>query len=241
MIRCLAVDDELLSLDLLEDNIRQVPFLQLVGRCSNAFEAMAMMKKEPVDLLFLDIQMPGLTGTQFLQSLSSRPMVIFITAYKRYALEGFELDVLDYLIKPVPFERFMRAVNKAAEYQAFKQLPAPIPAHETAAADYFFVNVGYNLMKVVVSDISHIEGWRDYIKIYCCNEEKPLVTRLAIKVLLDRLPPGRFIRVHKSYIVAVDKIAAIRKNRIYIGRHIIPVSDSHRDELFTIIGPQNLK
>jgi len=239
MIRCLAVDDELLSLDLLEDNIRQVPFLQLVGRCSNAFEAMAIMKKEPVDLLFLDIQMPGLTGTQFLQSLSSRPMVIFITAYKRYALEGFELDVLDYLIKPVPFERFMRAVNKAAEYQSFKQLPASAP--ETVAADYFFVNVEYNLIKVVVSDISHIQGWRDYIKIYCCNEEKPLVARLAIKVLLDRLPPGRFIRVHKSYIVAVDKISAIRKNRIYIGRHIIPVSDSHRDELFTIIGPQNLK
>jgi|ERR1044072_2020357 DNA-binding LytR/AlgR family response regulator len=239
MIRCLAVDDELLSLDLLEDNIRQVPFLQLVGRCSNAFEAMAIMKKEPVDLLFLDIQMPGLTGTQFLQSLSNRPMVIFITAYKRYALEGFELDVLDYLIKPVPFERFMRAVNKAAEYQSFKQLPASAP--ETVAADYFFVNVEYNLIKVVVSDISHIQGWRDYIKIYCCNEEKPLVARLAIKVLLDRLPPGRFIRVHKSYIVAVDKISAIRKNRIYIGRHIIPVSDSHRDELFTIIGPQNLK
>lgn len=241
MIRCLAVDDELLSLDLLEDNIRQVPFLQLVGRCSNAFEAMAIMKKEPVDLLFLDIQMPGLTGTQFLQSLSNRPMVIFITAYKKYALEGFELDVLDYLVKPVPFERFMRAVNKAAEYQAFKQLPASTPAPETAAADYFFLNVEYNLIKVVVSDISHIQGWRDYIKIYCCNEEKPLVSRLAIKVVLDRLPPGRFIRVHKSYVVAVDKIAAIRKNRIYIGRHIIPVSDSHRDELFTIIGPQNLK
>jgi DNA-binding LytR/AlgR family response regulator len=241
MIRCLAVDDELLSLDLLEDNIRQVPFLQLVGRCSNAFEAMAVMRREPVDLLFLDIQMPGLTGTQFLQSLSNRPMVIFITAYKRYALEGFELDVLDYLIKPVPFERFMRAVNKAAEYQAFKQLPAPAAAPEAVTADYFFVNVEYNLIKVVISDISHIEGWRDYIKIYCCNEEKPLVARLAIKVLVDRLPPGRFIRVHKSYIVAVDKISAIRKNRIYIGRHIIPVSDSHRDELFTIIGPQNLK
>ncbi|HEY0612557.1 MAG TPA: response regulator transcription factor [Chitinophaga sp.] len=241
MIRCLAVDDELLSLDLLEDNIRQVPFLQLVGRCSNAFEAMAIMRKEPVDLLFLDIQMPGLTGTQFLQSLSNRPMVIFITAYKRYALEGFELDVLDYLIKPVPFERFMRAVNKAAEYQAFKQLPAPAAAPEVTTADYFFVNVEYNLIKVVIGDISHIEGWRDYIKIYCCNEEKPLVARLAIKVLVDRLPPGRFIRVHKSYIVAVDKISAIRKNRIYIGRHIIPVSDSHRDELFTIIGPQNLK
>ncbi len=241
MIRCLAVDDELLSLDLLEDNIRQVPFLQLVGRCSNAYEAMHIMMKEPVDLLFLDIQMPGLTGTQFLQSLSTRPMVIFITAYKKYALEGFELDVLDYLIKPVPFDRFLKAVNKAAEYQSYKKQPPPVAPVTETASDYFFVNVEYNLVKVVVSEISHIEGWKDYIKIYCLNDEKPLITRLAIKVLVDRLPPSRFIRVHKSYIVAVDKISAIRKNRIYIGRHIIPVSDSHRDGLFNIIGPQNLK
>jgi len=240
MIKCLAVDDELLSLDLLEDNIRRVPFLQLAGRCSNAYEAMSIMLKEPVDLIFLDIQMPGLTGTQFVQSLSHRPMVIFITAYKKYALEGFELDVLDYLIKPVPFDRFLKAVNKAAEYHALKNASAAAPQQENNA-DYFFVNVEYNLVKVVVSDISHIEGWKDYIKIYCCNEEKPLVTRLPIKVLMDRLPPGRFVRVHKSYIVAVDKIFAIRKNRIYIGRHIIPVSDSHREELFNIIGPQNLK
>jgi DNA-binding LytR/AlgR family response regulator len=241
MIRCLAVDDELLSLDLLEDNIRQIPFLQLVGRCGNAYEAMAIMMKEPVDLLFLDIQMPGLTGTQFLQSLPNRPMVIFITAYKKYALEGFELDVLDYLIKPVPFDRFLKAVNKAAEYQAFKKLSAPTaPAAETPA-DYFFVNVEYNLVKVVVSEITHIEGWKDYIKIYCCNEDKPLIARVPIKVLVDRLPPGRFVRVHKSYIVAIDKISAIRKNRIYLGRHIIPVSDSHREDLFSIIGPQNLK
>jgi DNA-binding LytR/AlgR family response regulator len=241
MIRCLAVDDELLSLDLLEDNIRQVPFLQLVGRCSNAYEAMHLMMKEPVDLLFLDIQMPGLTGTQFLQSLSTRPMVIFITAYKKYALEGFELDVLDYLIKPVPFDRFLKAVNKAAEYQSYKKQPPPAAPVAEMASDYFFVNVEYNLVKVVVSEISHIEGWKDYIKIYCLSDEKPLITRLAIKVLVDRLPPSRFIRVHKSYIVAVDKISAIRKNRIYIGRHIIPVSDSHRDGLFNIIGPQNLK
>lgn len=242
MIRCLAVDDELLSLDLLEDNIRQIPFLQLVGRCGNAYEAMAIMMKEQVDLLFLDIQMPGLTGMQFLQSLPNRPMVIFITAYKRYALEGFELDVLDYLIKPVPFDRFLKAVNKAAEYQAFKKQSAPTPAvPPDATADYFFVNVEYNLVKVVVSEITHIEGWKDYIKIYCCNEEKPLIARLAIKVLVDRLPPSRFVRVHKSYIVAIDKISAIRKNRIYIGPYIIPVSDSHREGLFTIIGPQNLK
>lgn len=246
MIRCLAVDDELLSLELLEDNIRQIPFLQLIGRCHNAYEAMAIMLKEPVDLLFLDIQMPGITGTQFLQSLSTRPMVIFITAYKKYALEGFDLDVLDYLIKPVPFDRFLKAVNKAVEYQSyknqsFKHQPLPPAAAPETPADYFFVNVGYDLVKVTVSDISHVEAWKDYIKIYLCSEVRPLITRLSVKALADRLPPARFVRVHNSHIVAVDKISSIRKNRIYIGNHIIPVGGLYRDDLFSIIGPQNLK
>lgn len=226
----------MLSLDLLEDNIRQVPFLQLAGRCSNAYEAMSVMLKEPVDLLFLDIQMPGLTGMQFLQSLSARPMVIFITAYKKYALEGFELDVLDYLIKPVAFDRFLKAVNKAAEYHAYKKSQAATTVAEPAT-DYFFVNVEYNLVKVMVNDITHIEGLRDYIRIYCAHDTKPVVTRLPIKVLQDRLSPARFVRVHKSYIVAVNKISAIRKNRIYMGPHIIPVSDSYRESLFNLINP----
>lgn len=240
MIRCLAVDDELLSLELLEDNIRQIPFLQLVGRCHNAYEAMAIMLREPVDLIFLDIQMPGITGTQFLQSLPNRPMVIFITAYKKYALEGFELDVLDYLIKPVPFDRFLKAVNKAAEYQSYKKQPLPVAAPE-APADYFFVNVEYNLVKVMINDITHIEAWKDYVKIHLCSEKRPLMARLSVKSLADRLPPARFIRVHNSHVVAIDKISSIRKNRIYIGEHIIPVGISYRDSLFSIISPQNLK
>jgi DNA-binding LytR/AlgR family response regulator len=236
MIRCLAVDDELLSLDLLEDNIRRIPFLQLVGRCNNAYEAMQVLLHEPVDLIFLDIQMDGLTGTQFLQSLSARPMVIFVTAYKKYALEGFELDVLDYLVKPVPFERFLKSVNKAAEYYSLKKQQL-VPAVQTA--DYFFVHVEYNLVKVVVSDITHIEGLKDYIRIYFTHTDKPVVTRMLMKALADKLPSARFVRVHKSYIVALDKITAIRKNRIYIGQHIIPVSDSYRDDLFKLVDPSN--
>lgn len=236
MIRCLAVDDELLSLDLLEDNIRRIPFLQLIGRCNNAYEAMEVMQREPVDLIFLDIQMAGLTGTQFLQGMTNRPMVIFITAYKKYALDGFELDVLDYLVKPVPFERFLKAVNKAAEYHSLKKAPVVNPA-----ADYFFVNVEYNLVKIAINDISYIEGLKDYIKIYLHNTPKPIVTRLMMKGISEKLPPSRFIRVHKSYIIALDKITAIRKNRIYINEYIIPISDSHRENLFSIIDPRNLK
>jgi DNA-binding LytR/AlgR family response regulator len=243
MIRCLAVDDELLSLELLEDNIRRIPFLQLKGRCGNAYEAMEIMRREPIDLIFLDIQMGGITGTQFLQSLSamsSRPMVIFVTAYKKYALEGFELDVLDYLVKPVPFERFLKAVNKAAEYHSLKQQPLQ-PAMPAARADFFFVNVEYNLVKVVVNDIYFIEGLKDYVKIYLQGSDKPVITRLPMKVLAEKLPSNRFVRVHKSYIIDIDKISSIRKNRIYIQQHIIPISDSYREELFALIDPQNLK
>lgn len=242
MIRCLAVDDEMLSLELLEDNIRRIPFLHLVGRCGNAYEAMDIMRREPVDLVFLDIQMGGITGTQFLQSFSgmaSRPMVIFVTAYKKYALDGFELDVLDYLVKPVAFDRFLKAVNKAAEYHALRN-NVPVSATAPVVADYFFVNVEYNLVKIVVSDIYFIEGLKDYIKIYLQGADKPVITRLPMKALSEKLPVNRFIRIHKSYIVSVDKITSIRKNRIYIQQHIIPVSDSYRDDLFRIIDPQKL-
>lgn len=242
MIRCLAVDDEMLSLELLEDNIRRIPFLHLVGRCANAYEAMDMMLREPVDLIFLDIQMGGITGTQFLQSLSSmthKPMVIFVTAYKKYALDGFELDVLDYLVKPVAFERFLKSVNKAAEYHALRHA-ATAATTPAVAPDYFFVNVEYNLVKIAINNIHFIEGLKDYIKLYQQGTDKPVITRLPMKSIAEKLPANRFIRVHKSYIVAVDKITSIRKNRIYIQQHIIPISDSYRDELFRIIDPQKL-
>src|SRR5882757_127433 len=164
MINCLAVDDELLSLDLLEDNISRVPFLHLVKRCQHVSEAMEAMRQQPVDLLFLDIQMPALSGLQFIQSLPVKPMVIFITAFKQYALEGFEQDALDYLVKPVSFERFVKAANKAAEYHSHKKIVVPPPA--APAADYLFVNVEYNLVKIVISDIIYIEGLKDYIRIH---------------------------------------------------------------------------
>jgi DNA-binding LytR/AlgR family response regulator len=241
-IRCLAVDDESLSLDLLEDNIKRVPFLQLVRRCANAYEAMEVLRREPVDLVFLDIQMPGLTGMQLLQSLPHRPMVIFITAFRNYALEGFELDVLDYLVKPVTFERFLKAVNKAAEYRSLKTQPVP-PVAESSAGnfDYLFVNVEYNLVKIAVPDITHIEGLKDYIKIYLSGGSKPVVTKLSMKALTDKLSAEKFVRVHKSYIVAIDKISFIRRNRIHIGEQVIPVSDFYREDLLKLISPQSLK
>jgi DNA-binding LytR/AlgR family response regulator len=234
MIKCLAVDDEVLSLDLLEDNIKRIPFLHLVQRCKNAYEAMDVLRREPIDLIFLDIQMPGVTGIQFLQSLTYKPVVIFITAFKKHALEGFELDVLDYLVKPVTFERFLRAVNKAADFCALKKQGAQAPVVQPTN-DYFFVNVEYSLVKIAVQEITHIESIRDYMKIYLLQNDKPVITKLAMKSLADKLPPARFVRVHKSFMVAIDKITIIRKNRVYIGDQIIPVSDFYKEELLKAI------
>src|SRR5437762_14389739 len=156
MLQCVAVDDETLALELLEDNISKVPYLKLVAKCSNAMEAIKVLQEKNVDLIFLDIQMPGLTGLQFIQSLSERPMIILITAYEKFALEGFNLDVVDYLVKPVPFDRFLKACNKAYDLHNLRNKSA-----ETKPFDYFFVNVDYSLLKVVFNDVLWIEALKD--------------------------------------------------------------------------------
>jgi two-component system LytT family response regulator len=153
MIRCIAIDDEPLALELLVDNISKVPYLQLVAACDNAIEAMKIMQQQSVDLIFLDIQMPGLTGLQFIQSMTVKPMIILITAYEKYALQGFDLSVTDYLVKPVSLDRFVKACNKAKELFELKAQPKV-----TTGAGYFFVNVEYSLMKIITSDIVYIEG-----------------------------------------------------------------------------------
>lgn len=229
MIRCIAVDDEPLALDLLEDNIHKVPFLQLVARCEDAIEAMKVMQQESIDLIFLDIQMPGLTGLQFIQSMAQKPMVILVTAYEKFALEGFNLDVLDYLVKPVPLDRFIKACNKAWEYHLLKSKNA-------AGADYFFVNVDYSLLKVVFTDIMWVEGLKDYVRIHLRSSSKPVITRMPMKSVEEVLPPSKFVRVHKSYIVSIAYITAVRKNTVFIGPTEIPVSESYPDALSFITG-----
>jgi DNA-binding LytR/AlgR family response regulator len=232
MIRCLAIDDEALALDLLEDNIRMVPALELVKRCKNAFEALEILQKEPIDLIFLDIQMPGLTGIQLLKGLTQRPMVILITAYEKFALEGFELDVIDYLLKPVPFERFLKAANKAIEMKRLKtQIPPAVPDN-----DYLFVNADYNLIKIVIADITHVEGLKDYIKIHLSTSPKPVITRMSLKGIEEKLNPRKFVRVHKSFIISVDKMLSVRNNLIKLPNAEVPVSEFYRDDLFKLIG-----
>ncbi|NII28564.1 response regulator transcription factor [Pseudoflavitalea sp. X16] len=227
MLKCMAVDDEKLVLDLLVDNIQQVPFLQLVKACRNAMEAAAILHEQPVDLIFLDIQMPGLNGLQFLQSLKNPPMAILVTAYKEYALEGFNLDVVDYLLKPVSFERFLKACNKAQDLYNLQQKSAT----KEEAPDYFFVYVEYVQVKVSIPDILYIEGMKDYVKIFLASSSRPVITKMSMKAIQEKLSAFRFIRTHKSYIVAAGKVTAVKRDLICIGSLELPLSENYKGEV----------
>ena len=183
MMRCMVIDDEQLVRELLEDNIRQIPFLEWVMSCKNALEAMEALQTNPVDLLFLDIQMPRVNGLQFLQSLSDPPLVILVTAYEQYALEGFNLRVVDYLLKPFGFERFLKACNRAQELFRLRQNDKQAVG---GGPQDFFVNVEYALVRVVVADILYIEGVKDYIKIYLSTSARPILTRMTLKAMEEK-------------------------------------------------------
>lgn len=224
MLNCIAVDDEKLVLDLLIDNIQKVPFLHLVKSCRNAMEAAETLHHGQVDLIFLDIQMPGLNGLKFLESLQSPPMVIFVTAYKEHAVEGFNLNAVDYLLKPVSFERFLKACNKAYEFFKLQQKPV----NKEQPPDYFFVYVEYNLVKISIPEILYIEGMKDYVKIHIASSPKPVITKMSIKSLEEKLSSHRFLRTHKSYIVSASKVTAIKRDLICIGSLELPLSESYK-------------
>ena len=234
MIRCLIVDDERFARELIEDNIRLIPFLDMVASCKNTDEAMKVMATEQIDLVFLDIQMPGLSGIQWLGAgLINSPMVIMITAYENYALEGFNLNVLDYVVKPVAFDRFLKAANKAMELYMLKNKQAPALAAEP---NTLFVNSDYSLVRINMDHITHIEGLKDYIKIFQLNTERPIIPRLTLHYMEAKLPATSFLRVHRSYIVALDKIISIKRNRLYLPDADIPFTDNYRPQLMEYIG-----
>jgi Response regulator of the LytR/AlgR family len=227
MIKCIAIDDEKLVRDLLEDNIRQLPFLELIKTCKNALEAYEVLQTEQVDLIFLDIQMPGLSGLQFLQSLQHPPMVILVTAYEQYALEGFNQQVVDYLLKPFSFERFLKACNRANELFRLQHNQN----NNVNEIQDFFVNVEYTLVKIVVADIEYIEGLKDYIKIHLSTSDKPVLTRMTMKAMEEKLPANSFVRTHKSFLVVVQKITAVKRDFVCIGNKEIPVSEFYKENL----------
>jgi two-component system LytT family response regulator len=234
MLNCIAIDDEPLALALLEENISKVANLKLVATCTDAFEATKVLQENNIDLIFIDIQMPGLTGLQFIKTLAKKPMVILITAYQQYALDSYDLDVVDYLVKPVAIDRFMKACNKAAELHQLKKLNkesvAPI------ASDHFFLNVDYSLLKVFFNDILYIESLRDYIKVHLKSTSKPIVARMTLRVLEEQLPHSKFVRLHKSYLVSIDSISAIRKNSVFIKDNELPVGETYRDVITKLTG-----
>ena len=235
MIRCLAVDDEPLALELLEDNISKVPFLQLVAACDNVVDAMKVMQKETIDLIFLDIQMPGLTGLQFIESMTEKPMIILITAYKKYALEGFNLDVMDYLVKPVSLDRFIKACNKANQFYELKSHQKNSKS-TSANPDYFFVNADYSLVKINFADIIYVEGLKDYLKVHLKSASRPIVTRMPMKTIEEELPADQFIRIHKSYIVSVSFITSIRKSSVFVDSLELPLGDTYREAVIALTG-----
>lgn len=231
MMRAIIVDDEQLVRDLLEDSISQLSYLHLVKSCKNALEAWDIIQQEPIDLIFLDVQMPRLSGLQFLQSLDKPPLVILVTAYNEYALEGFNLQVVDYLLKPFSLDRFMKACSRANELFLLKNKTAN-PAEEYPD---FFVNVEYTLVKIVISDINYVEGLKDYIKIYLSTSERPILTRMSIKAMEEKLPPTDFIRTHKSFLVAAKKITTVKRDFVCIERQEIPVSAYYKENVAHLI------
>ena len=235
MIRCIAIDDEPLALDIITDYVSKIPELTLVASTTSAIEVLPIIQNGEVDLVFLDVQMPELTGIQFLKILNGRCDVILTTAYPQYALDGYELNVLDYLLKPIAFDRFYRAIQKVLSQRAHKPQDAGIPpAQPQETVGFIFVKTEHKIQRVDLDDILYIEGLKDYISIYTASER--VVTLQNMKKMEEILPTNRFIRVHRSYIVALDKISSIERGRIFIDNNVIPVGDTYRDAFFRHIG-----
>jgi DNA-binding LytR/AlgR family response regulator len=247
MLNVLIVDDEPLALDVLETYIEKLPGIHLVQRCTHALEANDALKLHDIDLMFLDIQMPQLTGVDFVRTLTNPPMVVFTTAYPNYAVQGFDLNALDYLLKPISFERFVKAVNKAFDQHNLTHRDSnAVDAHphlvEEHGADFFFVKADKKLIKVNYDDILYIEGLKDYVIIRLMNSR--IITLQTMKSLEDKLPSAQFKRVHRSYIVSLDKVLAIEGSTIEIQEKdkikLVPIGKNYRDELLELIEKNRL-
>ena len=243
MIKCLVVDDEPLAIDILEDYISKIPFLLLVKSYQNPIEALSAVQEGDIDLVFLDVQMPELTGIQFLKIANGKCKVILTTAYSQYALDGYELNVVDYLLKPIAFDRFYKAAQKAKELLC--NVPSQTPVVENLVAapipiahNFIFVKTEYKIQKIYLDDILFIEGLKDYISIY--TQKERIITLQSMKKIDEALPDHLFVRVHKSYIIALDKIESIERSRIFIKDKVIPIGDTHRDNFFKMIEDKNV-
>jgi DNA-binding LytR/AlgR family response regulator len=226
-IKCIAIDDEPLALQQVASYIQKIPFLELSGQCSSAFKALDVLEKEQVDLMFVDINMPDLNGLEFVKSLSQKPLLIFTTAYSEYALEGFKVDALDYLLKPFSFAEFSKAASKArTQFELMQKGPEKLESND----DYLFIKSEYKLVRINLNDIQYIEGMKEYVRIHLTGQ-KPVMTLLSMKLLEAKLPDQNFMRVHRSYIVNLDKITTVERLRIIFNDKVrIPVSENYKDK-----------
>ncbi len=234
-LRCIIVEDEPLARNLLADYVRKVAYLELVEACSTPLRALEVLKSNAVDLMFLDIQMPEITGITLLKTLQKKPLVILTTAYSEYALEGYDLDVVDYLLKPITFDRFLKAVDRASQRMQgtadgvgaeTRHAISQPPSHSDTGNPFVFIKDGTKLVKVNYDDILFVEGLKDYVTIV--TKTQKIVSLQRLKSLEEHLPADRFIRIHHSYIIALKAVDSIRKGEVQIGTHLIPISDSYR-------------
>ena len=232
-INCIAIDDEPLALNKVREYIKRIGYLNLLQSFDNAVDAMHFLKETKVDLIFLDIQMEELTGIQMLETLHEKPKIVLTTAYDEYALKGYELDVCDYLLKPISFQRFLQASEKVYD-QLFPlkkpEISVPEPGSNEAVKGYFFVKNGSVTQKINFDDILFVEGMKDYLRIWTTKEK--IMTLLSFKKLQEALPAKGFLRIHKSYLVAMDKIESIERNHVTIAGESLPISESYRREFF---------
>lgn len=231
MINCIAIDDEPLALAQLTGYISRIPFLNLVAACQDAFDATKQLMMQKVDLLFIDINMPDLNGLDFVRSLISKPMVIFTTAYSEYAVEGFKVNAVDYLLKPFEFQEFLKAVDKARKW-----IECNLPEDET-----IFVKCDSKVTLVKLADIKYIEGMSEYVRIFVEGEEKPLTPLITMKRLEETLPESQFMRVHRSYIINLRKVTEVSRLRIIFGNTYIPVGDNYKDKFMEFINSRMMK
>lgn len=235
-LNCIIVDDEPLALDLLETYVRRTPFLRLTARCDNAVEALAALDKEPVDLAFLDIQMPELNGLELSRLITHRTKIVFTTAFEQYALEGFRVDAVDYLLKPFNYAEFLRAATKAQHLVELERNQTADACHP----DSIFVKSDYKLVQIELRHILYIEGLKDYVRIQTDTPQGGILTLMNMKNIEERLPADTFLRVHRSYIVNINQIKTIERNRIVFGKVYIPVSDSYKDRFAEMLEKRSI-
>ncbi len=235
-MNCAIIDDIPLAIEIIESYLEKVDGATIVSKCTNPIDALKILNNNTIDLVFLDIQMPNLTGIDLVKTLDNPPLFIITTAYPQYALEGFELNAVDYLVKPIPFNRFLKAFNRAQELYNLKQKGDYSSTETNIHSKYIFVKSEYENIKIKIANITYIEGLGEYIKIHSSDTEKPILTLMNFKSILQKLSNNFFLRVHRSYIVNVEHIDFLQKNKIVIANKQIPIGDTYKKELIKNLG-----